>query len=614
MVATLLSVVAMLLLYAVVSQEPRVPSNATLVLSPSGDIPEVLPELLLGGRGELTVRGYVELIRKAKTDARIAGILLRPGGINSPFWAKVQELRDAIEDFKGSGKYVYAWLEYGGDREYFLASVADKVYLLPSASLDLTGVAGYEVFLRGTFDWIGTYPDFLHVGDYKTAINTYLEKTFTPAHREMSEALNRSQYDQLVDAIAGARSKAAAEVRTLIDQGPFQPAEALRVGLIDEVAYEDELDDLVPDLKGADYIDAEDYAAVSWQATGVRRSSKIAVINAAGVINSGSSGFDPVNGPVVGADSLVGYIRRRPRRSIDSRHRAPRRQPRRLLDGVRRDLARAVDFAREQPSGHRVDVGSGGVRRLLHRAWRRRDRRAAGHADRIDRRLHRQVRRRRVRSRNWARTWRRRAAASTREIYSPDRRFTPEERSKIQESMQLVYDQFIERTAAARHMTPEKVDEIAQGRVWTGAQAKEIGLVDELGGLYKAIDLAKQRARIPADEEVELVVYPPHRSFYEVLADELSSPAGRLKTAYTSDALLELLGPRERRALAAVLAPSRLFRSGQVLAHMPYVFVSLSRFKSSRSDSQTVNLSNLTPDLTGSGSADDRARACLRGS
>ena len=139
--------------------------------------------------------------------------------------------------------------------------------------------------------------------------------------------------------------------------------------------------------------------------------------------------------------------------------------------------------------------------------------------------------------------------------------------------MQNVYDQFIERTAAARHMAPEKVDEIAQGRVWTGEQAKQIGLVDELGGLYKAIDMAKQRAKIPTDEEVDLIVYPPHRSFYEVVADQLTSPVGRIKTAYTSDALMELLGPRERRALSAVLAPSRLFRSGQVLAHMPYVFV-----------------------------------------
>src|SRR6185295_16110222 len=140
------------------------------------------------------------------------------------------------EDFKTSGKVVYAWLEYGGDREYYLASVADKVYLLPSASLDLTGVASYEVFLRGTFDWIGTYPDFLHVGDYKTAINTYLEKNYTPAHKEMSESLNRDQYDQLVTGIAEGRRKREEEVRDLIDRGPFQPEEALTAGLVDDLA------------------------------------------------------------------------------------------------------------------------------------------------------------------------------------------------------------------------------------------------------------------------------------------------------------------------------------------------------------------------------------------
>ena len=571
-VATVLSVAAMLLLYVVVSQEPSVPSHATLVLSPSGDLPEVQPELLFGGNDQLTVRAYVELIRKAKTDSRIAGILLRPGGINSPFWAKLQELREAIDDFKTSGKYVYAWLEYGGDREYFLATVADKVYLLPSASLDLTGVASYEVFLRGTFDWIGTYPDFLHVGDYKTAVNTYLEKSFTPAHKEMSESLNRSQYDQLVDTIAEARGKSEADVRALVDQGPFQPVDALRVGLIDEIAYEDELDDLVPQLKDADYIDAEDYVSVSWERTGVSRRSKVAVINASGVINSGSSGFDPVNGAIIGSDSLVDYIRDARADSsikaivlrVDSpggsstasdviwRELSISRENHRPVIVSMSDLAASGgyyialggDAIVAQPGTLTGSIGvytgkfviSGSLEKLGANME------ATSHGKHA-------------------------------EIYSPDRRFTADERKKIEESMQVVYDQFIERTAAARHMTPEKVDEIAQGRVWTGAQAKQLGLVDELGGLYKAVDLAKQRARIPADEEVELVVYPPHRSFYEVLADELSSPAGKLKAAYTSDALLELLGPRERRALAAVLAPSRLFRSGQVLAHMPYVFV-----------------------------------------
>ena len=571
LIATVVSVVAMLMLYLAVGQEPSVPDRATLVLRPSGDIPEVLPNVILGG-GELTVRAYTELIRKAKGDSRIAGILLRPGGINSPFWAKLQEIRAALEDFKTSGKYVHAWLEYGGDREYYLASVADRVYLLPSASLDLTGVATYEIFLRGTFDWIGTYPDFLHVGDYKTAVNTYQEKTYTPAHREMSESINRSQYDHLVRSIANARKKPEAEVRALIDQGPLQPEDALRVGLIDEVAYEDELDDLVAELRGADYVEADDYAQVSWEATGVRPRSKIAVIYAAGVITSGSSGFDPVNGAVIGSDSLVEYIREaradRSIRAIVLRVDSPGGSST-ASDVIWRELSISRENNRPvivsmsdlaASGGYYIALGgdaivaqpgtlTGSIGVYTGKFV------TTGSLDKLGANIEST------------------SNGKYAEIYSPDRRFTPEERSKVQESMQLVYDQFIERTAAARHMPPEKVDEVAQGRVWTGDQAKQIGLVDEIGGLYKAIDLAKQRARIAADEEVQFVVYPKRRSFYEVLAEEIQSPVGRLRTAASADALLQMLGPRERKALAAVLAPSRLFRTGQVLAHMPYVFV-----------------------------------------
>ena len=568
-VATLGSVAAMAMLYVMVGAEPAVPARATLVLSPSGDLPEVLPDVVFGA-GELTVRQYVELIRKAKSDPRITGILLRPGGLSSPFWAKIQEVRDALTDFRASGKYVHAWLEYAGDREYYLASVADRVYLLPSATLDLTGIASYELFLRGTFDWIGTYPDFMHVGDYKSAVNTYLEKSFTPAHREMADSLNRSQYEQLVRGIADTRKKSEDEVRGLIDQGPFLPVDALRLGLIDEVAYEDELDDINDDLRGADYIDAEDYARVSRRGASTR--SKVAVINAVGVINSGRSGFDPVNGAVVGSDSLVEYIREaRADRSIraivlrvDSpggsstasdviwRELSISRENTRPLIVSMSDLAAsggyyialAGDAIVAQPGTLTGSIGVYTGKFVTAGSFEK----LGANIESISR-------------------------GKQAEMYSSDRRFSPEERKKITESMQSVYDQFVERTAAARHLPPEKVDEVAQGRVWTGEQARQLGLVDELGGLYTAIDLAKQRARIPVDEEVELVVFPPRRSVYEVLADELQSPLGRMQERYTADALVQLLGPRERTALAALLAPARLFRSGQVLAHMPYVFV-----------------------------------------
>jgi protease-4 len=155
-------------------------------------------------------------------------------------------------------------------------------------------------------------------------------------------------------------------------------------------------------------------------------------------------------------------------------------------------------------------------------------------------------------------------------MYSPDRPFTDDERAKVQESMQAFYDQFVEKVADARKTSPEKIDQIAQGRVWTGQQARQVGLVDQLGGMQTAIAIAKERADIPPETEVELVVYPPRRSVYEVLSDQIGQSSSDRVAA---ESVLALLGPTDRRLLGALLAPSRLFRSGELLAHMPYVFL-----------------------------------------
>ncbi|MET0167008.1 MAG: S49 family peptidase, partial [Vicinamibacterales bacterium] len=316
LMAVFVSVAGMGLLYFMVGpRAPRVASSSTLVVRPGGEIFEIVPDdvLQLVSRSEArTLRGYVETLRKAKLDRRVSAVLLAPRALSSPFWAKVQELREAVVDFKTSGKPVYAFLEYAGDREYYLATAADKVFLLPTATLDLTGVATYEVFLRGTLDWVGAVPDLLHIGDYKTAINVFTEKTFTPAHKEMSASLNRDQFDQLVRALADGRRKSEGEIRSAIDDGPLLPEDALRLGLVDDLAYEDELDDLV-DSVGAPgtlkLVESDDYAFVPWDSLGVRRRSRIAVLNAIGAITLGHSGYDPINGPVLGSDSLVEHIR-----------------------------------------------------------------------------------------------------------------------------------------------------------------------------------------------------------------------------------------------------------------------------------------------------------------
>ena len=187
-----------------------------------------------------TVRTIVDALRKAKVDrARNERHPPADGRVCALGQSAGSPRRDrrlpAI-----SGKPIVAYLEYGGEQEFYLATACDKVFLMPTSSLDLTGIASYELFLRGTLDKIGAYPDGMHIGDYKTALNNFTEHTYTPAHREMAESLNTDLYEQLVRGIADGRHKSEAEVRALIDHGPFLPEDALKAGLVDDLAYEDQ--------------------------------------------------------------------------------------------------------------------------------------------------------------------------------------------------------------------------------------------------------------------------------------------------------------------------------------------------------------------------------------
>src|SRR5947207_8144210 len=300
-VAVFLSIGGFALLYLAFGRAPNVPPEATLVLRVGGDLPELAPTDVVGLVRRVrtpTVRSVVESLRKAKVDSRIRAVLIKPTGFSSPYWGKVQEVRDAMLDFKKSGKPLYAYLESGGDREYYLATAADKVFLMPSTSLDLVGVATYELFLRGTLDKVGAVPDLHHIGNYKTAVNTFTQKGFTPAHREMDESLNRDLYEQIVRGIADARKKKEEDIRDLIDDGPFMPEDALRAGLVDDVAYEDQVDETLRSGDRVTRMDGQDSARISLTSLGLNKGPRIAVIYAAGAITSGKSGFDPVNGAV----------------------------------------------------------------------------------------------------------------------------------------------------------------------------------------------------------------------------------------------------------------------------------------------------------------------------
>jgi len=572
--AVFLSVAGFALLYFLVGREPSVASNSTLVLRVS-DLVETAPADVFGLVRSVktpSVRSIVENLHKAKADPRVKNVLLKPAGLDGPFWGKVQEVRDAVLDFRKSGKTVYAFVEYGGDRDYYLATAADRVFLMPSSPLDVTGVATYELFLRGTLDKIGAYPDMHHIGDYKTYTNTFTEKGFTKPHREMDESLNRDLYDQIVRGIADGRRKKESDVRALIDEGPFLPEDALRAGLVDDLAYEDQVEDKIgASGPSAKRIDGDDYGRVSLSSLGLNKGPRVAVIYVAGTINTGKSGYDAVNGAVVGSDTLIEYIREARKdssvRAIILRIDSPGGSAA-ASDEIWRELMIAREERADRPivasmsdlaasGGYYVALpaetivaqpstltGSIGV--VLGKIT------TGGVYEKLGTRID-------------ATSVGRRA-----QIDSPARPYNADELGKIRETLQSTYDQFVEKVARSRHTTPEKIDAIAQGRVWTGQQARQNGLVDALGGLDQAVALAKQRAKIPADSDVELVVYPPKKSFYEILSDQFSG-AGDQSEA--SAWLAVNFTKTEVEALRALRGPFALFRRGEPLALMPLTFL-----------------------------------------
>jgi protease-4 len=564
--AVAVSAAGLVLMAALVGRQPQVSGNSTLVLRVGGDLQEMEPGGVIGQFFETppTVRSLVDALRKAKVDRRISSVIIRPAGA-AALWGKVQELRDAITDFRGSGKPIIAYLEYGGEQEFYIASACEKVFLMPSASLDLTGIASYELFLRGTLDKIGAYPDTLHIGQYKTASNTFTERTYTPAHLEMAQSLNADLYEQLIRGLADGRHKSETQIRALVDHGPFLPEDAIRAGLVDDVAYEDELDDKVKLASGtARFVTETDYRRVSPTSLGLNRGPRIAVIYATGIIASGQSSYDSPSGQVLGSDTMADYLRKaRADSSIKAivlRVDSPGGsaiasdviwREVMLTRGVKPVIASMSDVAASggyyiampahvivaEPATLTGSIGVVMLKFVIDGTLKKLGMNVEG-----------------VSNGKYA------------GLYSPVRAFTPEERAKVQEQMQATYDTFVEKAADGRNTTPERIDKVGQGRVWTGRQAKEIGLVDELGGLERALAVAKQRAKLPPDSEVEVVVYPGRKSIYEIVKNPFGS-------SESTTALGAMLGFRDPRALQLLTAPLRLFRRGEPLAIMPNVFI-----------------------------------------
>ncbi len=539
---------------------PEVSSNSTLFLRVQAPFPEVETHSLLAPLAEApaTLRTVVAVIDRARRDERIRGMVVMPNTAGA-LWAQVQEVHDAMVAFRASGKSLVVHMEYGGAADYFLASAAERVLLMPAGTLDVSGIASYELFLRGAFDKLGIYPDLLHMGEFKSASNTFTERGFTPAHREMTQSLNRDAYDQLVSAIAAGRNKSVEEVRRLLDAGPFLPEEAKAAGLVDDLAYDDQIDDASP-VQGTRRLDGIDYTRGF--VAGLGSGPRIALLYAVGTIASGRSSFNGPGGEVLGSDTFVEWIRKVRADSsiraivirIDSpggsaiaseviwRELMLARQVKPIIVSMG-DVAASGGYYMAVPASAIVAqpgtiTGSIGVvtgKYVLQGAL---DKLGVG-ADSV-------------------------SDGRFAEIYSPFRRFSPAELAKVEAQMKVTYDLFVSRVAEGRRSSPEKIDAMARGRVWTGKQAHELGLVDELGGLDRAIALAKEHAELDVDKPVTLVIYPQKRSLFETLANPFGVGLGASLGLMTR-------GP-EARIVDAVAERLRLFRQGETLALMPNLF------------------------------------------
>jgi protease IV len=560
------------------SNSPKITKNSVLELRLAGEFIESAPPdttFPLLARSPETFKSVLDNIQKAKTDGKIKGMLLL---INDPSigQAKVDELRATLLDFKTSGKPIFAYMERADDLEYYLATAADKIYVCPSGDVSVKGFAAQAMFLRGLFDKLKIEPNIERHGKYKSFGDLYTRENMSDAQREEVSALLDDYYQRYTETIAKARQKSPEEIRQLIDQGPYSNAKkATEAGLIDGALYSDEVkDQLKQQLKLDKYegVNSSKYGNADSSSFGSSR-DKIAVIYAAGTITSGKSGKDPVNGRTVGSDTIVAAIRKAREdhdiKAIILRVDSPGGS------GLASDVIwREVTLAKkEKPfvvsmsdlaasGGYYISMaadkivaepgtltgsigvvsGKFNINGLIH--------------DHLGITVETITRGRNA------------------DINSAFQNFSEEQRTKFHQDMMDFYYQFVAKAAEGRKMSTEQLDAIAQGRVWTGAQGKERGLVDELGGLSKAVEIAKELAKIPADHTPQLLEYPKPPGLWESLFGEKDDDMVDSRETAEQAAIQRVISesvPADLRATVRTLAMLKNLERERVLAFMPYL-------------------------------------------
>jgi protease-4 len=539
-----------------VLREPAVPNNSYLVLELNGSYAEAPPQDIVGRllrRRERTLFDVLTMIREAQVDRRIKGVIAKIDSLNVG-WAKAQDLRDALLEYKKAGKPLLALLqqESGSNKEYYIASAAERIYLSPDVTAPVTGLAAEYFFLGGVWDKLDIGMNVDKIGEYKNVGDMIGGKEMTPANREMGDSLLDSIYGQFISALAHARSLDPAAVTALIDQAPVSPLEYEAAHLSDGTRY---LEDLHDEVGGEQtpLLRMRDYAQVDPQSLGLNSGPKLAVVYATGTITSGESGTS-FEGPMMGAETVS----------------------RALEDAAGDDAVRAIVLRIDSPGGSAL--ASDLVWRATQEARKKKPvivsmsdvagsggyYIAAG-ASRIVAEpatltgsigvvmVRPNIRGLLARLGINTVTLSRGKFADVGDITTP---LSAEGRQKLIAEMDHIYQNFVDRVATGRKLSAERVNEIGRGRVWTGAQAKENGLVDELGGFATAIRAAKEAAGIAPAQEVEITFYPRLKSLLERAGSWLDTDTPVSLPASWQRALASLSPPFEAGSVLTMMRES----------------------------------------------------------
>lgn len=554
--------------------EPVIANNSVLALRVAGSLPDYSPDdpfkKYFGGPDQ-SLTGLVMQFKKAKADKRIKAILLdiNMSGVG---WAKAEEIRDAITDFRSSGKQVYAFMELGLNKEYYIATACDKIYAPPPGVLFINGLAANVMFFRGSLDKLGIYPDVYQIGKYKSAANMFTQKEMTEAHREYVNAMLDDLFGRYVNTIAQARHKSPEDVRNLIDNAPYSAIKAKEAGLIDDALYRDELEKQIKTTLG--YKDSDtftpvrgvDYRDVSPESLGLNKGERIAVIYATGEIGSGSSQNSPSGDQSIGSDTLVKALNDAANdksiKAIVMRVDSPGGS------GLASDVIwRAVENANQKKPVvvSMSDVAASGGYYIAAAASK-----ILAQPSTITGSIGVLAGKPVVRGfYDWLGISNEYVLrGKTAGMFRETEKFSDAERAKFEEWIKTTYYQdFVPKVAKGRKKDAQAIDSVGQGRVWTGWQAKERGLVDEFGGLDRAIDVAKELAKIPADSGVQRVILPVPQTFLQQL---LSGGGDNSNTQLEQQrAVLAALPEDARRALRLMAMMDRM-KDGDTMLVMPF--------------------------------------------